>query len=102
MTGGRRQLATALGVILQRTAPLVAPARMRERTRNQPLVSVLRPSKKRMSPVRDSILRRLKGSSAAAVKTGPSASGAAHTAEASATLGPLPCRWKTPSVRPRW
>ena len=90
MTGGRRQLDTELGVIFHRTAPFVAPAGMSERTRNQPLVSVQHSSKNLRSPVRDSMVRRRNGSSAAAEKTGPSASGVAHTAEASITVGPLP------------
>ena len=44
MTGGRVHPGTALGVILQRTAPLAAPAGMSERTRNQLCVFWLRPS----------------------------------------------------------
>jgi hypothetical protein len=98
MTGGRRQLSTALGVIRQRTAPLEAPAGMRVRSRYQPWVSVLRPSKKRIGPVRDSTVSRRRGSSAAAVKTGPPARGLAETAEAPPCVGPLGWRGKTPSA----
>src|SRR4030042_3247976 len=96
MTGGRRQEGTELGVIFHRTAPVVAPAGISERTRNQPLVSVLRPSKKRRLPDRDSMVRLRRGSSGAAEKTGPSASRAARVTDPSLTQGPLHCREKAP------